>query len=209
MNFMKKTSISLILLLIICLGCNAQSKMTADQVLDKAIAAVTNSKGLTVDFAFSGGNQAGKGNIKSTGNKFTVTMPQAEIWYNGKDLYTYNKKTKETTLMTPTMQELAESNPLLYVKGAKGSYTASFSTEKKAGRYVIDLLPKKKNSDMKKITLVLRANDYLPEKITVTPRSGGPVSIAVSQIKTGIVLAASIFEYPRSKYPKVEIIDLR
>lgn len=206
---MKRISISIFILFLIALPGVAQSKLSADQVLDKAVAAIANAKGLTAEFSFSGGNQVGKGSIKSNGNKFAVSMPQVDIWYNGKDMYTYNKRSKETTLMTPTMQELAESNPLLYVKGAKAGYTASFSAEKKNGRYVIDLLPKKRNSDMKKITIVLRANDFIPEKITASPRSGGAVAITISQLKTGVTLASSLFEYPKSKFPKTEIIDLR
>ncbi|MCH5222411.1 MAG: outer membrane lipoprotein carrier protein LolA [Muribaculaceae bacterium] len=206
---MKKVYLAILSLIIVALPGFSQNKLTADQVLAKSVALLTNAKGISADFSISGGGTSGKGTIKSSGTKFNVVMPTFEVWFNGKNMYTYNKRSSETTLVAPTASEIAESNPLMYVKGAQGSYTASFSAEKKTGKYIIDLVPKKKTNEMKKLTLTIRASDYSPEKIVAVPKSGSQIVISISQLKTNQNFTASVFEYPKSKYPKVEVIDLR
>ena len=187
----------------------SQTKLTADQVIAKSTGIISNAKGINAEFTVSGGGTQGKGTLKSSGNKFYVSLPGFEVWYNGKNMYSYNKKASETTLVTPTMQEIAESNPLMYVKGAQSLYTATFSSEKKAGKYIIDLTPKKKSNEFKKITITFRSSDFLPEKIVALPKSGSQFVITIPQIKTNQTFASSIFEYPKAKYPKVEVVDLR
>lgn len=206
---MKKVYLAILSLFIVGLPGFSQNKLTADQVLAKSVALLTNAKGISADFSISGGGTSGKGTIKSSGTKFNVVMPTFEVWFNGKNMYTYNKRSSETTLVAPTASEIAESNPLMYIKGAQGSYTASFSAEKKTGKYIIDLVPKKKTNEMKKLTLTIRASDYSPEKIVAVPKSGSQIVISISQLKTNQNFVASVFEYPKSKYPKVEVIDLR
>lgn len=186
----------------------SQTSLTPQQVLQKASTLITATKGVEAKFSINGGGLNGSGEIKSAGGKFKVTFPQIGVWYNGKDLYTYNKKTSETTVVKPTSTELSESNPLNYVAGAVNAYNVKFSTIKKAGKTILELTPKKK-SEIKRITLTLRNSDYAPEKIVVEPSSGAPVTAEISSLKTGVSLAASEFEYPKSQYPKVEIIDLR
>ena len=206
---MKKVYLAILALIVVALPSYSQNKLTADQVLSKSVALLTNAKGISADFTISGGGNSGKGTIKSAGSKFNVVMPTFEVWFNGKNMYTYNKRSSETTLVAPTTSEIAEANPLMYVKGAQGNYTASFSAEKKNGKFIIDLVPKKRTNDVKKLTLTIRASDYLPEKIVAIPKSGSQIVIAISQLKTNQNFSTSVFEYPKSKYPKVEVIDLR
>ena len=73
---------------------------------------------------------------------------------------------------------------------------------------MLELTPKSKG-EIKRITLTLRKTDSVPEKIVVEPVHGNPISADISSFKTGVSLSSSDFEYPQSKYPKVEIVDLR
>lgn len=190
-------------------GLQAQTSPSAVQVFDRAVAKISGAKGVEANFKVFNSGYSGSGSVKTLNGKFKVTMPDVEVWYNGKDLYTYNKNTSETTVVTPTPEELSQSNPLAYVTGAKSAYNISFSTVKKTGKYVLELIPKAKGSDVKRITLTLGKTDYIPEKIVVEPSSGNPVSADITGFKTGVGASPSEFEYPKSKYPKVEIIDLR
>ena len=200
--------IMLIMSVLSIASLSAQGTLNAEQVMDKARAKITGAKGISADFSYFGAGQNGKGSLKVAGQKFMVTLSDADIWYNGKDMYTYNKRTAETTIMNPTAQELAEVNPLNYVKNSKELYTASFSAEKKAGKYIVELTPKKKG-EIKKVVLTLRSSDFVPEKIVVTPSTGSALSVTVSSFKTLSSIAATEFEYPKTKYPKAEIVDLR
>lgn len=206
---MMKKSIILLVALTAFFCVNAQTNLTPAQILGKAMGLVTSAKGVKADFIVSNSGYTGHGSVSASGNKFTVTMPDAKIWYNGKDLYTYNQNTNETTVVEPTPEELAQTNPFAYISSAQNNYSVSFSTVKKAGMYVLELIPAKKNGDVKRVTLTLRKSDFVPQKIVVEPRNGNPVSAEITSFKTGINMTPGEFEYPKSKYPKTEIIDLR
>ena len=196
------------LLLMICGPLSASAALTAQQVAQKAAAVVGNAKGVQATFTLKSGGHTSKGTITSVGQKFSVILPQVSSWYNGKALYTYNPRTQETTVVTPTAQELLESNPLLYIKGGGGGYSYSFSTVKRTGKYVVDLVPKSKKSGIKKMTFTINAKTFQPERIAVTT-TGGNTIVDVTTFKAGVSAPASAFEYPKKKYPKAEIVDLR
>lgn len=203
-----KFAVWLMSVIVLTFPVTAEAALTPEQVAQKAASVVTNAKGITATFIISANGHSSKGTIKSSGNKFSVLLPEVSSWYNGKDLYTYNSGTSETTVIVPTAQELLESNPLLYVKGGAGGYTYSFSTEKKSGKYVVDLVPRNKKNSIKKLTFTINARDFHIEKIKVD-MGGGVTTIDVSSFITSTPLSLAEFEYPRSKYPKAEVIDLR
>lgn len=200
-------SIIYLIFLFLTLPCYAERQLTAEEVAQKAASVLTSTQGLQADFTLKSNGRSGKGAIKSSGNKFMVEIPGAISWYNGKDLYTYNAKSAETTVVTPTARELLEVNPLLYVKNSGGNYNYNFSTVKRNGKYIIDLTPKKK-SEIKKLAFTINSSNYNIERISVTT-SGGVTEIIIDTFKNGVSLSANDFEYPKNKYPKAEIIDLR
>lgn len=208
----KLISISgLAFLLMICLfGSNAAyaASLTPEQVAQKAASVINTSRGLSAEFSMTTGGKTTRGSLKSAGNKFAVSMPEVSTWYNGKSLYTYNPRTSETTLITPTAQELAESNPLLYIKSGGAGFTYKFSNVKRQGKYIIDLLPKNNRTGIKKMTFIVNSSNFHVEKISVDTSAGSTV-VTITSFKTGLAFSASDFEYPKSKYPKAEIVDLR
>lgn len=187
---------------------SSYAAVTAEEVVQKAAAVINNSKSINADFTLSTNGHSTKGVIKSRGNKFTMRLPEVSTWYNGKDLYTYNPRTVETTITVPTAQELLESNPLLYVKGGAGGYSYSFSPQKQSGKYIVNLVPRNKKSNIKKLTFIVNAKTFQAEKIVVE-MNGGETIINVTSFKTGEVISDSEFEYPKAKFPKAEIVDLR
>ena len=188
---------------------NAQNSLTPAEVMQKTSSILTAGKGMSADFNITSDSSGGKGSIKCMGDKFTVTLPDARVWFNGKELFTFNQRTNETTITNPTIEELSEVNPLEYVKGALKNYTPSFSATKISGKYIIELSPKSKKSEIKKITVQINAKDFIIDKIIIEPRSGQKVGIAVLNFKRGLNISTSDFEYPSSTYKTAEIIDLR
>lgn len=203
-----KRVLSVLIVMVIALNYIARGEETASQILAKAVNLITNSKGVECRFTIYNSGYSGGGEIKTQSNKFNVTLPDVEVWYNGRDLYTYNKRTLETTVVKPTQEELSESNPLAYVTDASKNYNVAFSTVKKNGMNVIELTPKIKN-EIKRITITFNKGEYSPKKIVVEPSSGNPITAEISSFKTSTSLSNNDFEYPASKYPKVELIDLR
>lgn len=186
-----------------------QGNLSAAKVLEKTAGIITNSKGVEAKFTIYNSGYSGSGVIKTSGQKFNVTLPDVEVWYNGKDLYTYSKRTGETTVINPGREELMQTNPLAYVSGAASTYNISYSTVKKQGKNVLELTPKVKGGEIKRITLTLNKSNDFPEKIVVEPTGGQPITAEITSFKTGGSGNSEDFEYPVAKYPKVEIIDLR
>lgn len=190
------------------LESSAQSP-TASQVLEKAVETVTNSKGVEASFKVFNSGYSGSGSVITSGNRFNVKMPDIEIWFNGKDLFTYNKNAVETTVVNPSQEELAQTNPLAYISGARNNYEVSFSTVRKTGSYVLELTPKTKGGEVKRITLTLNKNGCVPQKLVVEPVKGNTISADIHSFKTGVSHPVTDFEYPKSKFPQIEVIDLR
>ena len=199
----------LLILMVISFGeLNAQSQ-TAQKVLEKTKSLINANKGLSADFTISGNGTSQNGSLKAKSSKFSVLLPGSEVWYNGSLLYTYNKKTRETTLTKPTYEELSEINPLEYINNGVNNYNVGFSNEKQSGKYILAFTPKGRQSDVKKLVLYIKSNNYYPEKMIVYPRSGSPVNIILTSLKPGQNLSDSDFEYPAHKYKGIEVIDLR
>lgn len=203
-----KKFLSVFVLSLLTLNLMGQGNPEAQKILSKVVNVISGAKGVEAKFTVYNSGYSGSGVIKAQGKKFSVSLPDVKVWYNGKDMYTYNGNSNETTVVVPTDEELSQSNPLAYVTTAPHNYNVTFSTVKKAGKDILELTPKKKG-DVKRITLTLRKTDCIPEKIVVEPTSGNPVTAEISLFKTSANLSASDFEYPESKYSKVEVIDLR
>lgn len=205
---MRKLSFLLIFLSLNLL-VEAQNTLTPERILGKTVALISNTQGVEANFKVYNSGYSGSGSVKTRGEKFRVTLPDAQVWYNGKDLYTYNGNSKETTVIVPTPEELSQTNPLAYVSNAPKSYNVAFSTVNKSGCYVLELTPKTKGNEVKRITLTVGKNDFYPQKIVVEPTTGAPISADITSFKTGVGATQSEFEYPKSKFPGVELIDLR
>lgn len=182
---------------------------TAESVLQKASVKVKSVKTVDASFSATSSGRSMSGTLKSSGSKFYVKTGGMETWYNGKTLYTYNPSSKETTIVTPTMSELSEVNPLLFLNSYSSYFNPTFSKNKQNGKYIIDLNSKSRKSPAKKITVFLNAGTLYPEKFIITSNDGNQTNLTITKIRYGGSSNSSEFEYPKSKYPKATIVDLR
>ncbi len=197
------------LVVILAMTSTMTAAETADAVLKKAAAAINGSTGLTAAFTLDYGSQKVSGTIKASGKKFALQTSSTSTWYDGKSMWTYNAKNAETTLMTPTAQEVAEANPLSIVNTYSSNFTASFAKSQTKGSKTIVLTPKSKQSGYRSVHVTIPEGSSFPSKLVVIPSSGQKVTVSISQVKSGQKLPDATFVYPKAKYPKVEIVDLR
>lgn len=187
-------------------NADAQS---AEAVLKRTSAAIKAAGGLSGSFTLTSGNQKLSGTIKSSGTKFSLVTNTNSTWYDGKTLWTHNANTNETTLTTPTQEEVAEANPLYIVNVYSNNFTASFAKTQSKGSKTIVLTPKSKKLGYKSVHVTIPDNSSFPSSLVVIPSSGQKLTITISQVKTGLKLPDTTFVYPKGKYPKAEIVDLR
>ena len=187
-------------------GCAAAE--TAGQLLTRASRKIMSSGSVTASFSYSAAGSRGSGTLKVSGRKFTVQTPGSSSWYDGKNMWTYNAASRETTLVNPTASELAETNPLLYLATAN-AYNCAYGKGNSATKKIIILTPKSRKQPVRSATLELDGKTLNPMKISVISSDGSSSTVSITRYTLGKALPASNFIYPKNKYPKIKIIDLR
>ncbi|MDE5840875.1 MAG: outer-membrane lipoprotein carrier protein LolA [Muribaculaceae bacterium] len=199
----------LILISGIGISLSVAAAETADGMLKKAASGITGTSGLTASFTLDYGSQKVSGTMKAAGRKFALLTSSTSTWYDGKNMWTYNARNGETTLMTPTQREVAEANPLSIVNSYSTDFTAAFAKSQTKGSKTIVLTPKSKRSGYKSVHVTIPDGSAFPSRLVIIPSSGQKVTVSVSKVTKDCKLPDATFVYPKSKYPNVEIVDLR
>lgn len=181
----------------------------AVQIMQKSASALLKSGGVTASYTLKAGGASETGTISVKGKKFAIASSSRSIWYDGSSLWTLDPDEKEVTLTAPTAADVASVNPYLLVSNYKAEYTAKLVKGNVKGTYNVLLTPKNRQNYVKSATLCIRASNYMPVRMDVTDRSGNKTVIVVSNVKTGVKLADSIFKFIPKSHPGVRLIDLR
>lgn len=199
----------LLFLTIFCFCAFANAAESADAVLSRVAKAVKAAIGVNASFSLSSGGQNLSGTLKSSGSKFSLVTSSTSVWYDGKTMWTYNSKTNDTTVTLPTPAELAEVNPLYIVNAYSNNFTAAYAKSQTKGSKTIVLTPKSKKLGYKSVHVTIPDKSSFPTQLVVIPLSGQKITVKIEKVTTGVKFPSSTFEYPKSKYPKAEIVDLR
>jgi outer membrane lipoprotein-sorting protein len=207
-----------ILLLTTLLLTVAMSAETANNVLSKAVSAVEKSNGIEATFSLNAtknGNSLGSstGTIVLKGEKFRLQTSDATSWFDGKTQWSYQKKSDEVTVTTPTASELESINPYrllsLYKSGYSSKLLSSVTTFKGRAVNAVQLTATDKKRNFTNIVIYIAKDTDLPLFIRVTLRDTTRNDITVTSCKTNTRPADSTFVFNKKSYPKAEVIDLR
>lgn len=200
----------LIAILALASTWSAALALSAEDVLKNASAAITSGNGVTASFTVvSDGGKPLKGTFSMAGKKFSLVTAEYASWYNGTDLWSYSDQTGETTLSTPTDEELLEINPFEIISRYTQAYNVR-SVKASADKAGVALTPKRKDASVKRAVVTVEKSTWLPSSIVIEFASGGSLSVSIISIsKPGSPIAMSVFEYPLMLYQGVEVIDLR
>ena len=187
--------------LIGALSINAQS---AKEVLDKTASTIAAKGGAQANFTISGQSMNASGTIAIKGKKFHATTPQATIWFDGKTQWTYMKNNDEVNIANPTESQLAAINPYNFIYMYKNGY--SYTMEKKAGNFVVNLKATGKKS-IQEMVLTIGQKSYTPSQIRYKTAKGW-TTIDIRNFKAAN-LADGIFRFNSKDFPNAEVIDLR
>ncbi|MDE5774069.1 MAG: hypothetical protein K2H86_06405, partial [Muribaculaceae bacterium] len=89
------------------------------------MAKLKGASGITADFSVTRQGRSISGKIKEKGSKFAITTSSMGTWYDGKSLTTWQADSNEATIVSPSQNELSETNPLLLLQSA-ASYSVSY-----------------------------------------------------------------------------------
>lgn len=204
------------LMCIALLSVQAQSDTKAKAILDKVSAKTKAYPSITADFSFTmsndaaGINETNTGNIALSGNKYKVTLNGIEIISNGKTMWTYMKDANEVSISAPESDPNA-LNPAeiftIYEKGFKNTF-AGETTQARKKLAKIELIPTTKRDFSKVILLIDQANSQIVSA-TMNGNDGNTYIIKVSSMNTSKKYTDATFEFNKSKFPGVHVVDMR
>ena len=195
---------------------DSKSKNILDEVTEKA----KSFKTISADFTFSMVNkemdidEKNEGTIKLKGKKYVVTLPETGIvvYSDGETVWNYMEQGNQVTVSTIENggNELMDPSSLfsIYEKG----FQSKFITEKSVGGntvYVIDLFPEEDIYDVSKITIEINKSTMMIKSALLMGTDENIYGIVVKDMKTNVDIPDSDFIFQESKYPDVEVIDLR
>lgn len=179
---------------------------TAQTAFDKSVAKLRAATGVSASFSITQSGRTFNGTLKSKGSKFAIVTPGNGAWYDGKILTTYTADSGEAVQVTPTAEELRETNPLLYLSSAS-DYTVK-ETQSGNGVKNFSLTPKKRGTQVKQISVAIGAASLLPQSIVMTLTNGQKISVKLSNVSLKSTHADSEFKFPQKRYPGAKIVKL-
>lgn len=206
-----------IFLLAICLIINAVEVKAQDSkagvIIDAMQKKYKSMKAFSASFAYGadGSTQVLQGNITVKGQKYRLKTSGQEIYNNGKEVSTYIKETNEVNISDyePSDNDL---NPSKIYSFDKKGFRYLFIQEVKEGAEtyeVIELSPEKKGTQVSKVKIKLNKKDKSVKSWTITDKSGKRQTFKVSNFVPNVPVDDKYFVFDKSKFPGVEVNDLR
>lgn len=214
---MKKTLL-LLCTLLLALHSFCQDDPRSKAIIDKLIAKNKTYKSFDADFSSRLVNTASKLDLKQDGNlkvkdrKFRLTLLDNTVINDGTALWTYSKKTNEVTISDPKDMD-ATLDPAnlfnVYEKGFKSQYVGA-GTEDGVAVETIKLFPL---DPVKKafhtVILTVDKAKMEPRKVVMKYKDGNEVTYILKKFTPNAEMVDALFSFDKSKYPGVEVNDMR
>lgn len=198
----------------------AQTKSDPDakRILDAVSARFKTFTAPTASFTYQVENAQGKalstkhGTVVMKGKKFKVNMDGMEIFSDGHTIWNYDKSANEVTV-----NNLNESGSgMTPQKIFTNFYDQDFyyklnGTKKIGGKTVqeIELTPTDKTRPYHKVYVWVDKENNTIYSAKFLEKSGGRYSYTINSMKPTSSIADAEFIFNKSKYPGVEVVDLR
>lgn len=198
----------ILVVILSCLAVLLALAQTPQATLDKCVAALNASGGVTADYSITTSDGTSKGSIAIQGSKFRVLSPEAKCWYDGKTQWSWSPLTGEVNITTPSPDELQMTNPLAAVQHFKANYNMKKAKAKTAKTKVIKLTPKKKDN-IKTLWLYFDETTSLlrTARFEMNDKSVYIVKITGYKHKS---LPATTFSFEKGQVPSgTQVVDLR
>jgi outer membrane lipoprotein carrier protein len=206
---------------ILILGSQSMFSQTSDANAVKLLKAVGQKYGnyktmqmdiaLTIENTESKSKETKNGKVSSKGNMFKAEMGNQTIMSDGKILWTYIKDINEVQINNFEQgQDILSPNDIFKI--AEKDYLVYYGdkvTEGGKSLQIIELTPKNKSLNYSKIKMYIDPADNSVKKGVVFDKSAIRYTYSISNFKSNMELSDTFFKFDKTKYPGVEVIDLR
>ena len=153
-----------------------------------------------------------KGNVSMKGNKYKVSFGGQEIFSDGNTVWNYDKNSNEVTINNVDASGSALTPQKLFTNFYDNDFLYLLNGEKKiAGKTMqeIEMTPTDKSKPFHKVYLQVDKAAKTIYSTKVLENGGNRYTYTVSNMKTNGALTDKQFTFDKSKYPGVEVVDLR
>ena len=198
---------------------SAQKDAKAKELLDKTSVMFNQAGGMSASFSTNVKDDANKinqsfeGQIFLKGEKFYLSTPDQEVYFDGKTQWTYDKNIGEVSILNPQPQDIQTLNPVSVFELYKTDCNYKFKGEKtdnqKRKVQEVSLFPTNSKVDIKQVDIQINPSDSMPVFFFIVYNDRSEFRIYVNKYQTKLNLPDSRFVFDAKKYPNVEINDLR
>ena len=191
---------------------------SAKAILDKVSAKFKTFKSPQASFSYQVENAQGKalstkkGIVTMKGNKYKVSMDGLTIISDGKTVWNYDKSSNEVTVNNVDVTGSAMTPQKLLTNFYDKDFLYKMNGEKKIGSRTvqeIEMTPTDKSKPFHKVYLTVDKNAKTLYSTKVLENGGSKYIYTVSNMATNGAVADNLFVFDKSKYPGVEVVDLR
>jgi outer membrane lipoprotein-sorting protein len=205
-----------VILLLVSHLLHSQNDKRAAAVLDAMGTKYKSMTSFRVAFTYTNEGATAKDSYKGEatvqGIKFRLKMAGQEIFNDSKTLTTYIKETNEANITSYDPKEIGDVDPTriytVYKKGYKYVFIEE-TTEKGRIYEVVELSPEKKDTKVTKIQIKIDKKDKSVKSWKVTQKNGQRLVFKVDKFIPNVPVTDKYFVFDKSKYPDVELVDLR
>lgn len=210
---MKQLAIISLLLFSTAGALLAQKDKRAETILDAMSARYKALNSYQAAFSYSADRgETYKGDITVKGKMFRLKTAGQEVFTDGKVMSTYVKESNEVNIQDYDASATGDFNPTKIYSIYKKGFSYTYLREQKlAGRTldVIELKPEKKNAQIANVQISVDRADKSVRNWQITDKNGKRTTYTISKFTPNSNLADSYFVFDKSKYPGVEVVDLR
>jgi outer membrane lipoprotein-sorting protein len=215
--------VAIYILALAAISVYAQNDPQAKAILDQVSAKNKAYKTINTAFAITGTNTQNadkttqKGTLLIKGDKYMIKLPDSEVYFDGKDVYNYLPASNEVNITKPQAStskgdDIFISNPKdvfkIYQKDFKQKFIKE-TTESGKQVYEIDLYPVDLKKKYNRIRLHIEKSSSQIVSMKAFFKDGFQYSIAFDKFEVNKEIPDNTFVFEKSKYPNVEVIDLR
>ncbi|MEY3343615.1 MAG: hypothetical protein RL090_1299 [Bacteroidota bacterium] len=216
---MKNLVLAILASVFVTLTCSAQGTKDpkAQEILKSVSAKFKATKALSASFKISTLDQKTKktdqraGNIVLKGNKYKFSLAGQEVFCDGKSSWTYLKESNEVQISGADENTggISPTNIFtIYENGFSTKYMGETKLNNVAVHH-IELVPDDSKKSYFKIQLFINKTDKFITSAKIFEKSGSIITYTVEKLKLDVEAADNMFIFDKSKYPGVEVVDLR
>ncbi len=210
-----------LILSIVCsltLFSQSEESIRAKEILDKTSKKTSSYSSIKVDFSFTIENlqinqsEIFLGSLVIKDDKYRMTIMDVENYFDGKTMWMYFTESNEVNISDADMLEDDMLNPskmfTIYEEGFKMLHVGETMLNGKKVD-LIDLFPENRDESYSRIKLYIYRDNLQFARIEQIGRDGTNYFIDIQKMQLNLTYPDSYFVFDSSKYPDIEVVDLR